>query len=393
MMILSGCNSIIVKKRRYFKGYYVHFPLGRNSSPLKNKRAVIPHRDSLAVKTDTARFDSLAMVPLNDTAHKTNSTAFVTSAFNAIGGVTDTINIRSGNDTITFVGFPHGTAQPGGSPMFFNGSGHFPFDTIRLAGNPPGNGQPGYPPNTPFVPGAFTPDSILYETPVDSIALHAEDDTCMLFVTEVPHYRKSREFVTEFFMYTGVNGFQVNRTYAVNPYSFNSGMELRLKTKLAAKTELTGAFGLGISSISINQRNNKPAPLTSAEHSRERITHGGLRASLGMRYHLPDRKKENGDVIKMEVDAEARGEADFYTANIFTDHFTDAGNAAGKNFRVKTRITDLPYMNKLNCGVTARLTRNNCSVFANYRISSLIRNPFGEADLPKLTIGVGLVLR
>lgn len=378
-MILSGCNSVIVKKRRYFKGYYVHFPLGRNSSPVKYKREIIPHRDSLVVKNDTAR------------TH--DSTVTVMPSFYAITGVTDTMCCPAGSDTIAFVGFPRDSAQPGGSPLFYNGPVAFPVDTIRFAGNPPGTAQPGYSPYSTFTPGLFTPDSIAYETPVDSVALQPADDTCMLYVAEVPHYRKRREFETEFFMYTGLNGFQANRTYAVNPWSFNSGFEMRMKTKLAAKSELTGAFGLGISSMSISQRSDKPAPFTSAIHSRERITRGGLRASVGMRYHLPDRKKENGDIIKMEVDVEARGEADFYTANIFIDHFTDAGNAAGKNYRIKTRITDLPYLDKLNCGVTARITRNDCSVFANYRISSLIRNPAEGADLPKLTIGVGLMLR
>ncbi len=392
-MILSGCNSVIVKKRRYFKGYYVHFPLGRNSSPVKYKRDIIPHRDSLVVKSDTLRNDSLAVITVNDTNCTAGSAVTVMPTFYAINGITDTMNCPAGNDTIAFVGFPPGTAQPGGSPMFFNGPVAFPNDTIRYAGNPPGTAQPGYSPYGTFTPGLFTPDSIAYETPVDSAALTPAADTCMLYVAEVPHYRKRREFETEFFMYTGLNGFQLNRTYAANPYSFSSGMEMRVKTKLAAKSELTGAFGIGLSSISIFQDHNKPAPLTAAIHSRERITRGGLRAAAGIRYHLPDRQKENGDIIKMEVDVEARGEADFYTANIFIDHYTDAGNAAGKNYRIKTRITDLPYLDKLNCGVTARFTRNNCSVFANYRISSLIRNPAEQADLPKLTIGVGLMLR
>lgn len=392
-MILSGCNSVIVKKRRYFKGYYVHFPLGRNSSPVKYKRDIVPHRDSLVVKRDTLRNDSLAVVTVTDTTCIADSAVTVMPSFIAFSGVTDTMNCPAGNDTIAFVGFPPGTAQPGGSPMFYNGPVPFPGDTIRYAGTPPSSGQPGYSPRTPFTPELFTPDSITYAMPADSAVLTPAGDTCMLFVAEVPHYRKRREFETEFFMYTGLNGLQVNRRYAANPYSFNSGLEMRVNTKLAAKSELTGAFGLGLSSISVYQDNDKPAPLTSAVHSRERITRGGLRASVGVRYHLPDRQKENGDIIKMEVDAEARGEADFYTANIFIDHYTDAGNAAGRNYRIKTRITDLPYLNKLNCGVTARFTRNNCSVFANYRISSLIRNPAEPADLPKLTIGVGLMLR
>lgn len=371
----------------------MHFPLGRNSSPVKYKRDVIPHRDSLVVKNDTLRNDSLAVVTVNDTTATTDSAVTVMPTFISFSGVTDTMKHPAGNDSIVFVGFPPATAQPGGTPLFYNGPVPFPADTFRYAGYPPGTAQPGYTPYIPFTPGLFTTDTLEHETPADSVALQPADDTCNLYVAAVPHDRKRREFETEFFMYTGLNGFQLNRTYAANPYSFNSGLELRVNTKLAAKSELTGAFGLGLNSISINQRSDKPAPLTAAVHSRERIARGGLRASLGMRYHLPDLVKENGEVIKMEVDVEARGEADFYTANIFTDHFTDAGNAAGKNYRIKTRITDLPYLNKLNCGVTARFTRNNCSVFANYRISSLVNTPDAEADLPKLTIGVGLMLR
>lgn len=95
----------------------------------------------------------------------------------------------------------------------------------------------------------------------------------------------------------------------------------------------------------------------------------------------------------MEIDVEARGETDLYTANVFIDHFTDATNVAGRNYRVKTRITDLPYLHRLNYGVTARFTRNGCSAFASYRISQLVAGPDHAADLPKLTVGIGFMLR
>lgn len=380
MMILSGCNSVIIKKRRYFKGYYVHFPLGRNSSPQKHKRDIIPHRDSLVVKNDTTTVDSLTTLAVNDSITSGDSVCvFFVNPQQPASSATST-----GFPLFSFAGINDSIVRSSGS------------DTIRFVGNPPSSGQPGDAPVASYVPGIFPDDTLaagMPFIPADSIAPAPADDTCLLFVSSVPQLHKKREFETEFHVYSGLNGFQANRRYAVNPNSFNTGFEMRMKTKLNPKSELTGAFGLGINSISLSQRRDKPEPFTTGIHSRERLTRAGVRAALGVRYHLPDRVKENGEKIKMEIDLEARGETDFYTANVFTDHFTDAANVAGRNYRVKTRITGLPYLHRLNYGVTARFTRNGCSAFAGYRISQLIADPDYAADLPKLTVGVGFMLR
>ncbi|TND09255.1 MAG: hypothetical protein FD123_1658 [Bacteroidetes bacterium] len=393
MLVTTGCNRVIVKKRRYLKGYYVHFPLKNTSTPLKTHRNFIPpaipvirrYPDSATTARDTTTPVS-GFLLCNDTVRQpqpgyavtstpapgpgTNSpaTGYIIVQSGTTRQQPDTIRIPVRVDTVVRV-------QPGqtvGIPVR--------VDTLARAVH------------VDTIPNVLTHDSIpqdlfvCEDDPVDTLAEEPVIDSAEIATERGQTRRFSPVFESAVYAQAGLNGFQGRSGFPVKANSFAAGFGMRVTTMLKGRTSLVGDVGFRTHELFINQYKTKIAPLSEEAHDRERIVLNNFSGGLGLRYNfIPQEKKP-----AQWIDITGYGDWSFRTANIYIDEFRDEYSPAGRKFRVKTKITGLPYLHKLNYGVTARYGRGNFSVFAMWRISDLVKNRTAQhgADLPQLLVGV-----
>ncbi|OFY55752.1 MAG: hypothetical protein A2W93_01545 [Bacteroidetes bacterium GWF2_43_63] len=90
----------------------------------------------------------------------------------------------------------------------------------------------------------------------------------------------------------------------------------------------------------------------------------------------------------------------------YIGHYLDAGGYADWNFNrtlatkdeidfnqiERNRISRLHYVEKYQYGLYAAIGINKFTIFGRYRMSDIIKQPFHSAELPRLTVGIGLCL-
>ncbi len=90
----------------------------------------------------------------------------------------------------------------------------------------------------------------------------------------------------------------------------------------------------------------------------------------------------------------------------FIGHYLDAGAYAdwipGRTLATKdkidfdqiqrSRISRLHYVEKYQYGLYAAIGLNKFTIFGRYRISDVIKAPYQSAELPRLSVGIGLCL-
>jgi|GEM_PF-3351121 len=413
MMASSGCN-VIIKKRRYFKGYYVHFPLGSSSTPLKPRREFFPPADSIPeLQKDTSGFYAVTedRIPPRDTLPQPANVPVVLLPDSIAPASVVRLTLGNpvpGRDTsvspffvFTFTQAPPPVQNTPGVPVTpgQNSSSQTPFSFS----SPVLQTLP-FPAADTIRPIAFTHDTLRRDT-LDYFAtmpaLHADSaeylpllDTIAYVPPDTPKPRKRREFPEvqpEFYTQLGASGFQMRTTYPVQPNSFSAGAGFRFSTPLRGRTAAVGEFGYRVNHFYLSRSRPKAAPLSNVSHDKERITMNMLSGGLAVRYNF----KEKEDRPEQLIELGAYGDWSFRTANVYVDKHEDPHSPIGTHFHSKHRITGLPYLNKLNCGVTARYDRNFFGVFAMYRLSDLIRRGVAEpdADLPRVVVGVEISLR
>jgi len=90
----------------------------------------------------------------------------------------------------------------------------------------------------------------------------------------------------------------------------------------------------------------------------------------------------------------------------FIGHYLDAGGYADWNFTrslaikdeidfgqiERNRISRLYYLEKYQYGLYAAIGLNKFTIYGRYRMSDIVKEPYKSAELPRLTIGIGLCL-
>lgn len=166
---------------------------------------------------------------------------------------------------------------------------------------------------------------------------------------------------------------------------------IRSKIKLATWESLIFDVAYRYDRFSINQKQTKAMPLGPAQHQRERISVHNLGGAFCNRINFNRR----GNVLGYWLDFGVYGDWSFRTTNVYLDQHYDSNSPSGYRYKNKTKISRLPYINNLNYGFTVRTGWEYAGVFANYRVSDLIKDSStaNYGDLPRLLIGIEFYTR
>lgn len=401
----TGCNRVIVLKRRYFRGYYVHFPEKNSTSPLHTvRRYPVPPQPVVVLPPESTGFFSVTHE--HDTLHDVLPPGFPVAL----------------NDSLCPA--DPGTAQPFEIPecdtcciipMYVNTPLPASCDTCCVIpvyyNNFAGTTQPPCPGCTGEPVTALTPGPSALPQPVNEMycvdvypadSAQQQPDIAQADSLSPAQHADTLEVVTEMRQRTlhfpdiaftpvariGFNGFVQESVYPVQVNSLSWGFGLRMRTPLKGRTELVGDLNLRTDDFFIGNNRPKAAPLPSTVHNRERIAVNTIGSGLALRLNL--REKENKPL--QFIDAGGYFGWTYRTANVYIDKHFDPDSPEGRDFRSKTKIKGLPYIESYDYGVTARYGRGHFSVFALWRMSDLLVKEKGSAngDLPRLVIGVEL---
>ncbi len=140
---------------------------------------------------------------------------------------------------------------------------------------------------------------------------------------------------------------------------------------------------------SIRQNTPKLAPLITANHVRERISLHNFSVTLCDRINF----RRRGDVLGDWIDIGVYADNIFRSTNVFVDQHYDSNGASGFHYKVKTKIVRLPYIEKVNYGLTLRIGSEFYSLFMQYRMNDLFNyDSPNNRDLPKVIVGFGFAI-
>lgn len=162
----------------------------------------------------------------------------------------------------------------------------------------------------------------------------------------------------------------------------------RMKLKLWSWDALVFDINYRYDLFSIKDSKPKLAPLDPMKHVRDRISVNNFSGGIANRFTLG----RFGNVMGWWLDLGVYGDWAFYASHTVVDEYYNSNSPDGYGFKVKTRMSRLPYMSQVNYGVTARIGGDYVGLFVRYRLNKQITGSYGpyETDLPALTIGIEL---
>ena len=171
-----------------------------------------------------------------------------------------------------------------------------------------------------------------------------------------------------------------------NWWSSSIAYGIRMKLKFFYWNALVMDISYRYDRYSIRQNTPKLLPLGTANHVRERISLNNFSVALCDRINF----RKRGNVLGSWLDLGVYADNVFRSSNVFLDRHYDSNGAAGYNYKVKTKIVRLPYIEKVNYGLTLRFGGEYYSFFAQYRMNDLFNTDTpNNRDLPKLMFGIG----
>lgn len=174
-----------------------------------------------------------------------------------------------------------------------------------------------------------------------------------------------------------------------NWWSCSLSYGMRMKLKLFWWNALVTDISYRYDRFSIRQDIPKHLPLGTMNHQRERISIHNFSMVFCDRINFHKR----GDVLGSWIDLGVYGDWAFRNADVFVDRHYDSNSTSGYEYKTKTKIAKLPYLEKMNYGLTVRMGWTYGGIFACWRMNNLINMETpNNRDLPKLTIGIEFYL-
>lgn len=397
LFLFAGCEKnwrgLMIEKRVYRDGYYVHLPWKRytpkNEYP---KPQPYPVDHSRNAPTDTTRQNVRSVPPDSSGAARTQTSAGY--------------GYPGGNPTPGGTGAGSAPQAPVNSQSGYGGYGYPP----PLQRSPDGQGygvpQPANPnvgppaplPSLPAAttsapPIAFIPPPQLHYVDVTDPVLPSRDsipaDTNVAVNDSLPidslvanegFQLPEGEFslIAELGVYNPVSA----HFLAVNPQSYNAGFGVRYTIHPFSRHKISAEGSTFISNISIRQDQRKQYPLFTEEHDKERIMQWKLRFTLLDHMYITRNASAFVDAVEVGV----FGDIGIFSTHVAIDQHGRDDKAALT--RSKTRLYGLKYIRKSQFGITMRVANDNWSAFVNYRFSTMIKAGTNGRDLPKIVIGI-----
>jgi hypothetical protein len=205
-------------------------------------------------------------------------------------------------------------------------------------------------------------------------------------VNEVPMFGPNRSVFVYPLVKIGVFTPPYEKGGVVNFWSSTVSGELRTKAKICRWNALVLDVGYRCDRFILSQDDTSYLPTYSGKHKRERLSTHNITFSLCDRINFGRR----GNIQGIYLDFGFYGDYVARAAHFYVEEFYDSNSAAAGHTKLKVKNTDLPFINRLNYGFTARFGWEWGSVFAMYRMTDLIMDPplTEYTDMPNISAGV-----
>lgn len=385
-VLFSGCEKnwrgLVIEKRVYRDGYYVHLPWKRytpvNEYPKPEQYPVQYTRVSGSDSTKT----------------KSGGAGVVrTASATGVSGDSTTRNspVQVGGGPAIGPGSNAGGGANGGGA---GGGGAGGGGIGGGPNSPPPNGTTGtgpvagyYPapplePLPPVTTPPLPPPPVVVAPPDSAVA--ANDSLPVQPADTVANNDRGFDFPEGEFALIAEAGFY-NPVYtsgaAIKPFSYNAGASLRYTIHPWSRHKISAECGLFISNLFISQDQHKFSPLFIESYDKERIMQWKSRFMLMDHIYFSRKEDAKFDAVELGV---------FSDLGLFSTHVAvdyHGNDEKAMLIRSKTRLFGLNYLRTVQYGLTARIANDVWSVFANYRLSNMLKAGPDTGDLPKLLLG------
>lgn len=383
-LIFSGCQKnwrgLVVEKRIYRDGYYIHIPWKR-ATPQQAypKPEPYPVDHSRTAASDTTQKNAGGVANSGRQSGSGNSQQSNNSQPSAAGGGQ----------------FPSGAGGNGvsdaGSSGAGNGGGGNPSNSPAVGPNAPQqtNGTTSYPQTASHVPAPplqtvpeqptpplVRPSNTADAPPADSTV--AAKDPVTVDSSDGSGFPEGEfSLVAELGFYNPV----YNSGIEIKPFSYNAGCALRYTIHPWSRHKISGEGGLYASGLFIRQHQQKYTLLFETDHDKERMLQFKWRFLLLDHIYVSRKEDAKFDAVEIGLFSETG----LFSTHVAVDYHGNDESALLT--RSKTRLFGLHYLRTMQCGLTARIANDVWSVFANYRLNSLVKAGPDGGDLPKLVVG------
>lgn len=172
----------------------------------------------------------------------------------------------------------------------------------------------------------------------------------------------------------------------VNYWSGTVSYEIRTKAKICSWNALVLDVGYRCDRFSISQDDTSYLPTYSGKHKRERLSTHNITFALCDRINFGRR----GNIQGIYLDFGFYGDYVARAAHFYVEEFYDSNSPAAGHTKLKVKNTDLPFINRLNYGLTVRYGWEWGSIFAMYRMTDLVNDPplTDYPDMPRISAGM-----
>ncbi|HTF05876.1 MAG TPA: hypothetical protein VK826_17730 [Bacteroidia bacterium] len=358
LFAFSACNKnwrgLVIQKRVYMDGYYVHLPWKRkapvNAYP---KPEPFPVDHSRTAATDSVRSSSGSPASIPNTPATATTQPTPVQPNDNSGG---TGLAPPATATATATGPPLPTEQPV-DPGYYR--------------------VPVSPDTTVPKPTDIATDPNLPGT--DTVAI----------ADEPPQRDKGFEFPDGEFALTAELGFfgpAEKNGIQTRAKSFSTGGGLRYTVNASSRHGISADAGVHMSIFDINQGQRKQKPMFTEPHGKERILMLKTRFMVMDRIFITRNASARFDRLEVGIFSEMN----FFSTHVALDQYGNDASAALT--RHKTRLFGLHYIRCFQYGATIRLANEKLAIFANYRLNKLVKGDPDGGDLPKLLFSVELRL-
>ncbi|MGL4595921.1 MAG: hypothetical protein ACRCYO_00240 [Bacteroidia bacterium] len=205
--------------------------------------------------------------------------------------------------------------------------------------------------------------------------------------TKIPNWGPNRRHYFQQYIGLGIMPGPMEKGAKTNWWSTSLLYGYRYKLKLWSWNALVVEGAYRHDRYSINQKQTKLLPVDPLRHQRERISLHNITGAFYDRINLGKR----GNVLGRWIDLGVYADYAFRVSHVYLDQYYDSNSFQGGQVRRKTRVTRLPFANKLNYGASVRYGSYFYAIWVNYRMTDIIKYPEGATatpDLPKIVVGM-----
>ncbi len=216
----------------------------------------------------------------------------------------------------------------------------------------------------------------LYASQAQTMILQVDRATDSIPSTHGPN----KEKFIHFFMFVGFAAGADEAGARIKYFASDEfGLGVRWKYKISNIYSIGFEWQADYFEYKIDQKKGKILPDTILNDV-ERMDYSALKLGFYNRFNFNPKR---GNYLGNYLDIGIRSEWDYVISHIIKNDLFDGSS-------IKSSISSLPYVNKINYSVFGRIGLNKVLFYASYRLSDLFKSKYNYPELPRLTAGIEL---